>query len=453
VTASALYGREINLYWDARFIPDVVAVVTRVAPLWLIALTVAGLVVTLTIVALSVRWALRQAAGAMVNRRVRIALMGGAAVMVVLFVMQRASERIPFRALFAAPAAQALTRQVQLITEALANVRTLPAGPAVDSDLSVVKGADVLLVFVEAYGAVSYERPEFARHLAPSRTRLESDILDTNRRVVSAFVTSPTFGGSSWLAHISLLTGIEIRDADANARLMSESRPTLVDAFKRHGYRTVALMPGLQKLWPEGRFYKFDEIYGAARLNYPGPYFGWFNVPDQISMERVDTVELRRTARPPLFLFFPTISTHFPFRPTPPYQADWRRVGGPVPFDDAAVDAAYLVQPQWDDWAPGYVDALSYEFQVLGGFLRDHAEGDLVMILIGDHQPAAAVSGEGMPWEVPVHVITSRRQLLERLIARGFRSGLTPERPPLGAMHTLLPVLLEAFGDRARTSE
>jgi len=30
--------------------------------------------------------------------------------------------------------------------------------------------------------------------------------------VVSAFVESPTFGGNSWLAHISLLSGLEIRD-------------------------------------------------------------------------------------------------------------------------------------------------------------------------------------------------------------------------------------------------
>src|SRR3954451_19584592 len=35
VTAPALYGRDINLYWDLRFIPDVIRMVTRVAPVWL----------------------------------------------------------------------------------------------------------------------------------------------------------------------------------------------------------------------------------------------------------------------------------------------------------------------------------------------------------------------------------------------------------------------------------
>ena len=71
------------------------------------------------------------------------------------------------------------------------------------------------------------------------------------------------------------------------------------------------------------------------------------------------------------------------------------------------------------------------------------------MILIGDHQPPAAVSGKGARWDVPVHVIASRQPLIDALIAHGFRAGLTPARPSLVRMHDLLPVLLEAFGERA----
>jgi hypothetical protein len=38
--------------------------------------------------------------------------------------------------------------------------------------------------------------------------------------------------------------------------------------------------------------------------------------------------------------------------------------------------------------------------------------------------------------------------VLDRLRARGFASGLTPQRPSLGRMHTLLPLLLDAFSGR-----
>jgi hypothetical protein len=68
------------------------------------------------------------------------------------------------------------------------------------------------------------------------------------------------------------------------------------------------------------------------------------------------------------------------------------------------------------------------------------------MILVGDHQPAAAVSGEGASWDVPVHIVSSRGELAERLLARGFRPGLTPARPRLASMAGLLPILLDAFG-------
>jgi hypothetical protein len=75
-----------------------------------------------------------------------------------------------------------------------------------------------------------------------------------------------------------------------------------------------------------------------------------------------------------------------------------------------------------------------------------------MLILVGDHQPAAAVSGQGAPWEVPVHVIASPGAVLNALLAQGFAQGLSPRRPALGSMSHLLPILLEAFGRTADSS-
>jgi len=74
-----------------------------------------------------------------------------------------------------------------------------------------------------------------------------------------------------------------------------------------------------------------------------------------------------------------------------------------------------------------------------------------VMILIGDHQPPAAVSGEGATWEVPVHVIGRNASVLQRLIANGFLRGLRPEHPALTRMHAVVPIVLGAFGDAEKT--
>ena len=68
------------------------------------------------------------------------------------------------------------------------------------------------------------------------------------------------------------------------------------------------------------------------------------------------------------------------------------------------------------------------------------------MILIGDHQPPALVTGPGATWEVPVHVIASRRDILDHLKQRGFRDGLAPAHPSLMKMPELTRVMLDAFG-------
>ena len=52
-----------------------------------------------------------------------------------------------------------------------------------------------------------------------------------------------------------------------------------------------------------------------------------------------------------------------------------------------------------------------------------------------------------MPWDVPIHVITSRRAVLDRFVQRGFTTGLTSRRPSVAKIHAVTAVLLETFGD------
>ncbi|HZW53604.1 MAG TPA: hypothetical protein VFF00_06200, partial [Candidatus Elarobacter sp.] len=242
VTAPALYGRDINLYWDLRFIPDVVSMVTRVAPLWLVLAALAGIVLFVVILYAIVRWAWRRVIdmAAAANRRRTLAALAMAAV--VVFVAARVSGRGGADSSFPTPVVETYARQIRLVATAMAAPRSLAPSPPMTSDLSRIAGADVLLIFIESYGAVAYDRPAFASGLAAARARFEAAIHDAHRASVSAFVESPTFGGGSWLAHISLLSGIEVRDPDTNALLMTQRRDTMAKAFARRGYRTVAWM-------------------------------------------------------------------------------------------------------------------------------------------------------------------------------------------------------------------
>src|SRR5690606_15599707 len=115
--------------------------------------------------------------------------------------------------------------------------------------------------------------------------------------------------------------------------------------FARAGFRTVAVMPGLRADWPEGAFLGFDALYDAAALEYGGPEFGWWRIPDQYALAKLDVAERHAAPRAPLFAFFATLSTHVPFRPTPPYEADWERLLAAEPFDAAAVARSFAERP------------------------------------------------------------------------------------------------------------
>ncbi len=450
VTVQALYGRDINLYWDAPQFAAVIGMFVRVASPWVIAAVGLGTALVLGAAYLIARWSIGQIDGAL--RRHRQARWGfGVAGFALLasFLAQHSSDAVPRIPRFSIPVTRTLAAQIERVADALSrqSQRGLPPSPDMRSDFSALEGSDVLLVFMESYGSTTYDRPEFLRALAPARARLEAALRDTGRGVVSAFVSSPTFGGGSVLAHLSLLSGIEVRDSDHYVLLMTQNRPTLVSRFKSAGYRTVAVMPGLRESWPEGTFYGFDEIYGAAGLDYRGPAFGWWRIPDQFSLAALDSRELQSPHRRPVFAFFPTVSTHMPFEPTPPLQPDWPRVLSSQPFDAEPLRRSLTQTPEWTDMGQAYVSSVQYFLDTLSSYLRARPDGRFVMIILGDHQPAANVSGEGASWDVPVHVIASQPQILKALLADGFRPGLAPVRPAAGKMNELGPWSLAAFGN------
>ena len=450
VTSSALFGRDINLYWDSRHFSAVGAMLARVAsPLELAGIALAAVGIPLGVYAL-LRWAVGRVSAPMKHGTPRRAIAAGCLVVIALFAVERLTMQPDATPVMPSPVTSTYLRQAGMVADVLLgrNERAIGEGPSLPAELSAVDGADIVVVFVESYGAVTYDQPAYARPLDTRRARFEAQVHASGLDVVSGFVESPTFGGSSWLAHVSFLTGVEVKDEGSNVRLMAQKRRTLVTALAGRGYRTVAVMPGLQEHWPEGAFYGFDRIYDTQQLAYTGPSFGWWPIPDQFALAQLEHLELARKDRAPVFAFLPTTSTHTPFTPTPPYQASWPRMLTPHPYDEAEYQKAWAEPPDWLNLGPSYIRSMDYALAALGGFVGLPRTRDVVLILIGDHQPPAVVSGEGAPWDVPVHVVSSRRAFLDALTARGFSRGMQPRRAPLMRLHELTPALAAAMGSR-----
>ena len=450
VTAPALYGRAVNLYWDAQYLPHVAAMLAEVSnPMRVIAL-IAACLALLVGVYVVLCLALGRVVATLASRAGQRLLGAGAAVLIGVYAVGHTS--LPLRTLkcFSLPVVHTYWQQAEFIAAALSDTAAAEmlstAEPLEQFALSRLEGADVVVQFVESYGATSFDAPEIAAIVEPGRKEFTAAVAATNRRVASAFVESPTFGGASWFAHSSFMTGIDVRDRGAYDLLLTQDRTTLSRGFAAQGYRSVALMPGLKNEWPEGAFYGFAAIYGERALAYRGPEFGWWRIPDQYSLARLAAQEMQPAPRQPLFIFFPTISTHVPFRPVPPYQPDWQRMLSLEPYDAAPLDASLALLPEWTNMRPAYGETLAYTFRYLGGFLRAHADARVVWIVVGDHQPAASVSGEGARWDVPVHVVSGNSAIIDALLEHGFTEGLTPATTaPLAPMHELPVLLLEAF--------
>jgi hypothetical protein len=440
VTARELYGRPINLYHDVPHVPRVIAMFAEAAPPWLTLATFTGVAVGLAALYALARWAWAHVGAALAAPASRRAIALAAAGVCAAYTFVSGG--------FAAPVSGSFARQGVLLAQALTGTGPdLGVSPDFRGGLERVQGADVFVVFIESYGAATYDRPALAPRVAAGRAALADAAAASGRAIASAFVESPTFGGASWLAHASLLAGVDVRGGDTYNLLTTQRRDTLVHAFARAGYRTVALMPGLRQDWREGvALYGFDAVYDAGRLDYRGPAFGWWRIPDQYALGKLDRAEVAPSARQPLFVFFPTITSHAPFRPMPPYQPDWSRLLSDEPFDASVAKALRSEQAEWKDLDPAYTGAIDYVLTALAGYLRARRGADFVLVVLGDHQPPAGVAGEQPSWDVPVHVIASRRAIVDELVASGFTHGVDPQRTPIGRTHALTPLLLRAFG-------
>ncbi len=184
-------------------------------------------------------------------------------------------------------------------------------------DLAGLRGKDVVVAFVESYGRVALEGPgskEVTGVLDAGTTRLRASGYEAR----SGFLTSPTFGGNSWLAHATLKSGLWVDNQWHYERLLSRDRTTLSSAFGAAGWRTVAVLPSNRREWPEGQaFYGFDDVYDRTELGYAGPKFGFSAMPDQYALAAFAQRELASPDRAPVMAEIDLTSSHGPWAPLP----------------------------------------------------------------------------------------------------------------------------------------
>jgi hypothetical protein len=326
-----------------------------------------------------------------------------------------------------------------------------------DQLLTGLRGKDVIVSFVESYGRDAVEDPELAPRVDAALDAGTSRLRAAGYASRSAFLTSPTAGGGSWLAQATLLSGLWIDNQQRWNNLVASDRLTLTSAFRKANWRTIGVMPGITQAWPEGSFYGYDQVYDCQRLRYRGPKFGWSPIPDQYTLSTFQRIEHARPNRPPLMAAIPLTSSHAPWVPLP-RMVDWNEVGdgsiyGPIEAAGKSVDDVW---PDPDRVRAEYAKSIEYSLNSLISYVEKYGDDNLVLVFLGDHQPAPIVTGEGASRDVPITIVARDPAVLDRIAGWGWQDGLKPApQSPVWRMDLFRDRFLTAFGPQgapARTT-
>ncbi len=314
--------------------------------------------------------------------------------------------------------------------------------------LTGLRGKDVIFVFVESYGRTAIQDSSFSPPIDAVLNAGTSQLTAAGFSSRSAFLTSPTFGGISWLAHATLQTGLRIDNQKTYNDLVTTDRFTLSDAFKRAGWRTVADAPANEKNWPEGKtFYHYDQIYDQYNVGYRGPNFSFATMPDQYTLSAFQRLELDKP-HTPVMAEIDLVSSHTPWAPLP-RMVDPSQVGDGSIFTGmpAQGQSATVVWRHANKVRAAYGQSIQYSLNALISFVQTSADRNLVLIMLGDHQPATIVSGHDADHDVPITIIARDPDVMNRISSWGWQDGLLPNpQAPVWPMEDFRDRFLTAYG-------
>ncbi|MFC4610286.1 sulfatase [Streptomyces maoxianensis] len=318
-----------------------------------------------------------------------------------------------------------------------------------DRLLTGLRGKDVIFAFIESYGRSAVQDPAMASQvgavLADGNSRLRAAGFSSR----SAFLTSPTAGGGSWLAHSTLMSGLWIKNQERYTSVTSSDRLSLTGAFQRaNAWRTVGIMPGVTRAWPEGRFYGLSNIYDSRHLGYNGPNFSWAPVPDQYSLSAFERLENGKPGRGPLMAEIILVSSHNPWAPIPK-MIGWDELGDGSVYD-AINKAGKDPKEVWKDPSQvrtEYRRSIEYSLNSLISYVEKYGDKNTVLVFLGDHQPAPIVTGDNAGRDVPIAIVAHDPAVLDRISGWGWHDGLKPgPKAPVWRMDTFRDRFLNAYG-------
>jgi phosphatidylglycerophosphate synthase len=349
-------------------------------------------------------------------------------------------------------------QQVQAYQSALADPRlfkqetrapdpesTVPASNL----LTGLRGKDVIIVFVESYGQVAVQGSSLSPAVDSVLHRQNAMLTSAGWSTQSAWLSSPTFGGISWLAHSTLESGLWVDSNQRYNELLASQRFTLSDAFRKAGWHTAADDPSDNVTWTPGfTFYHYDQLFDKLDVGYKGPTFSYSTMPDQYTLAEFQRNELT-PGHKPVMAEIDLTSSHIPWAPLPTL-VPWEMVGNGSIYDSqpakSKTSAQVVAAGQTKQF---YGQSIQYSMTALTSWVTELNDPNLVLILLGDHQPHTSVSGPGATHNVPISIVTRSPGVLKQMSSWHWQNGLLPApNAPLEPMDAFRNQFLDTFNSK-----
>jgi phosphatidylglycerophosphate synthase len=343
-------------------------------------------------------------------------------------------------------ATQAALRDQRLFEQAIRSPDPQARIPATDL-LSRLRGKDVIIAFVESYGAVSIRGRTFARGIDALLRQASASLARQGWSTQSAWMNAPGYGGISQEAHSTLQAGVWVDSRQRYADLVGTHRFTLSDAFDKAGWRTVSDDPDNGINWPPGTsFFHYDQLLNRDNVGYRGPAFGYAAMPDQYTLAEFQRLELAPEHKP-VMAEIDLVSSHWPWAPLPT-MVPWNKVGNGSIFDPmpAKGESATTIDRSASAVRQSYGRSIQYSMHALTSWVTELNDPNLVLILLGDEEPDTPITSPGASHDVPISIIAHDPSVFRQIASWHWQDGLLPgPAAPLEQMSAFRNQFLGAF--------
>ncbi|WP_340379744.1 CDP-alcohol phosphatidyltransferase [Streptomyces sp. SS7] len=312
-----------------------------------------------------------------------------------------------------------------------------------------LRGKDMIFTFIESYGRSAIEDPIMSPGVDATLQARTEALAKAGFHAKSGWLTSATYGGSSWLGHSTTLSGLWVDNQQRYRTVMASDHLSLTKVFRKTGaWDTVGIMPGVQKGWPEAKYYGLEKVYNAFQMGYQGPKFSWSTMPDQYALEAFQQLEHSKQRDKPLMSEIILTSSHQPWAPIPK-MVGWDELGDGSVFNaiEAAGNKASDVIADATKSKEEYGKSIQYSVTALTEWLERYGSDDTVLVFLGDHQPIARVSGQNASRDVPISIVAKDPKVLDKIAGWNWTDGLRPaHNAPVWKMSSFRDRFLTAYG-------